>query len=70
MISLVKTAATLCKIEGGKIVERKYVEEAIEKHCKTIQKQILEHQISERGKLLDIRPEGARLGPRRLILIG
>lgn len=62
MISLVKTAATLAKIEDCKIVERKHVNEAIEKHCKTIQKQILEHQISERGKLLDIRPEGARLG--------
>ncbi len=62
MISIVKTAATLATIEGCKIVERKHVKEAIENHCKTIQKQILEHQMSERGKLLDIRPEGARLG--------
>jgi predicted ATP-dependent protease len=44
------------------VVERKHVQEAIEKHCKTIQKQIMEHQMSERGKLLEICPEGARLG--------
>ncbi|MCK4477237.1 AAA family ATPase [Candidatus Bathyarchaeota archaeon] len=62
MISIVKTAATLAIREGCIVVDRKYVREAIEKHCKTIQKQILEHQISERGKLLDIKPEGARLG--------
>jgi len=62
MISIVKTAATLAIREGCIVVDKKYVREAIEKHCKTIQKQILEHQISERGKLLDIKPEGARLG--------
>jgi len=38
------------------------VQEAIEKHCKTIQKQILEHQLSERGKLLEIAPNGHKLG--------
>jgi len=48
--------------EGLKVVERRHVQEAIEKHCKTIQKQILEHQMSERGKLLEIKPEGAKLG--------
>lgn len=62
MISIVKTAATLAMKEDCKLVERKHVKEAIENHCKTIQKQILEQQISERGKLLDIRPEGAKLG--------
>jgi len=62
MISIVKTAATLAIIDGCGMVERRHVKEAIEKHCKTIQKQLLEHQISERGKLLDIKPEGARLG--------
>ncbi|MDH5447689.1 MAG: AAA family ATPase [Candidatus Bathyarchaeota archaeon] len=62
MISIVKTAATLAVKEGCRTVERRYVREAIENHCKTIQKQLLEHQISERGKLLDIKPEGARLG--------
>jgi Lon-like ATP-dependent protease len=62
MISLVKTAATLAMKEGLEIVEKRHVQEAIEKHCKTIQKQILEHQMNERGKLLDIRPEGAKLG--------
>ena len=48
--------------EGTKFVERKHVKEAIENHCKTIQKQILEHQMSERGELLEINPEGAKLG--------
>ena len=62
MISIVKTAATLAVKQGGGVTERRHVKEAIEKHCKTIQKQLLEHQISERGQLLDIRPEGARLG--------
>lgn len=62
MISIIKTAATLAMNEGAKLVERRHVKEAIEKHCKTIQKQILEHQMSERGKLLEIKPEGAKLG--------
>lgn len=62
MISIIKTAATLAILEECDTVERHYVKEAIENHCKTIQKQLLEHQISERGKLLDIRPEGAMLG--------
>jgi Lon-like ATP-dependent protease len=62
MIALIKTAATLAMNEGLQLVERRHVKEAIENHCKTIQKQILEHQISERGKLLEINPEGAKLG--------
>lgn len=62
MISLVKTAATLAINEGLDHVERRHVKDAIEKHCKTIQKQMLEHQMSERGKLLEINPEGAKLG--------
>jgi len=62
MIAIVKTAATLAMNECLKHVERRHVKEAIEKHCKTIQKQILEHQMSERGKLLEISPEGAKLG--------
>ena len=48
--------------ERLQIVERRHVKEAIEKHCKTIQKQILEHYVSERGHLLEISPEGVRLG--------
>lgn len=62
MIAIIKTAATLAMNEGLPLAERKHVKEAIENHCKTIQKQILEHEMSERGKLLDIRPEGIRLG--------
>ncbi|WNZ28245.1 MAG: AAA family ATPase [Candidatus Bathyarchaeota archaeon] len=62
MISIVKTAGTLAMNEDLKFVEAKHVKEAIENHCKTIQKQILEHQMSERGQLLDISPEGSKLG--------
>ncbi|MCS7115103.1 MAG: S16 family serine protease [Nitrososphaerota archaeon] len=62
LISIIKTAATLAMNEGCKVVERRHVREAIENHCKTIQRQILEHEISERGKLLEIKPEGVKLG--------
>jgi Lon-like ATP-dependent protease len=62
LISIIKTAATLAMNEGCKVVERRHVREAIEHHCKTIQRQILEHEISERGKLLEIKPEGVKLG--------
>jgi len=62
LISIIKTAATLAMNEGCKIVEKRHVREAIERHCKTIQRQILEHEISERGKLLEITPKGVKLG--------
>ena len=62
LISIIKTAATLAMNEGCKIVEKRHVREAIERHCKTIQRQILEHEISERGKLLEITPRGVKLG--------
>jgi len=62
LIAIIKTAATLAMNEGAGIVKRKHVKEAIEKHCKTIQRQILEHQLNDRGKLLEIKPEGNKLG--------
>jgi Lon-like ATP-dependent protease len=62
LISIIKTAGTLAMNEGCKIVERRHVREAIERHCKTIQRQILENDMSERGKLLEIRPKGMKLG--------
>ena len=62
MIAILKTAATLAINEGQRYVERQHVKDAIENHCKTIQKQILEHQMRERGKLLEIRPKGAKVG--------
>jgi Lon-like ATP-dependent protease len=62
LISIIKTAATLAMNEDCNIVERRHVRDAIEHHCKTIQRQILEHDISERGKLLEISPEGSKLG--------
>jgi Lon-like ATP-dependent protease len=62
LISIIKTAATLAMNEDCKVVERRHVREAIENHCKTIQRQILEHEISERGKFLEIKPVGVKLG--------
>ncbi|MEM2439854.1 MAG: S16 family serine protease, partial [Candidatus Bathyarchaeia archaeon] len=62
LISIIKTAATLAMNEGCRVVERRHVLEAIEHHCKTIQRQILEHEMNERGKLLEIKPEGVKLG--------
>ncbi len=62
LISIIKTAATLAINEGCKVVESRHVQEAIEQHCKTIQRQILEHEMSERGKLLEINAKGTILG--------
>ena len=62
LIAIIKTASTLAMNENGKVVERRHVVEAVEQHCKTIQRQILEHSMQERGKLLEIEPKGVRLG--------
>ena len=62
LISIIKTSATLAMNEKCKAVERRHVLEALTEHCKTIQKQLLEHEMHERGKLLEITPEGVKLG--------
>ena len=62
LISIIKTAATLAINEDAKIVESRHVREAIEQHCKTIERQILEHDMSERGKLLEIKTQGSMVG--------
>jgi Lon-like ATP-dependent protease len=62
LIAIIKTAATLAMNEGCKVVDGRHVMDAAENHCKTIQKQVLEHQMTERGKLLEIHPEGVKLG--------
>jgi Lon-like ATP-dependent protease len=62
LISIIKTAATLAMKEDCKIVENRHVKEAIEQHCKTIQRQILEHDMNERGKLLEIKAQGVNVG--------
>ncbi len=61
LISIIKTASTLAINEGCKYVEKKHVVEAIGQHCKTIQRQILEHDMQERGKLLEIKPQGIKM---------
>ena len=62
LISIIKTAATLAMNEDCVVVESRHVREAIEQHCKTIQRQILEHDMTERGKLLEIQAKGTKLG--------
>jgi Lon-like ATP-dependent protease len=62
LISIIKTASTLASNEERKSVEKRYVVEAVSQHCKTIQRQILEHDMHERGKLLEIEPKGVKLG--------
>lgn len=62
LISIIKTAATLALNEDQKIVDSRHVKEALEQHCKTIQRQILEHDMNERGKLLEIKAKGIKLG--------
>jgi len=62
LISVIKTAGTLAQNKGKTVVDVEEVREALEVHCKTIQRQILEHQVQEQGKLLEIKPEGAKLG--------
>jgi Lon-like ATP-dependent protease len=62
LISIIKTAATLAMNGDCEIVESRHVREAIEQHCKTIQRQIMEHDMNERGKLLEIKAKGITLG--------
>lgn len=62
LISVIRTAGTLAMNKGKRIVDVEEVKEALEVHCKTIQKQLLEHQIQEQGKLLEIKPIGSKLG--------
>jgi Lon-like ATP-dependent protease len=62
LISIIKTASTLAINEDSKSVERRHVLEAVGQHCKTIQRQMLEHDMNERGKLLEIKPKGVKLG--------
>ena len=62
LIAILRTAGTLARNKGKEVVDREEVIEAIEVHCKTIQKQLLEHYIQEKGKLLEIKPEGSKLG--------
>jgi len=62
LIAVIKTAGTLAHNEKVELVESRHVIEAINEHCKTIQKQLLEHYVEERGKLLEIDPKGHQMG--------
>jgi len=62
LISIIKTAGTLAQIEKSKLVQKKHVIEAINEHCKSIQKQLLEHSVEETKELKEIDPQGVKLG--------
>jgi len=62
LISVIKTAGTLARNDKKEVVDVSYVIDAIENHCKTIQRQLLEHQVEEQGKILEIEPKGTKLG--------
>lgn len=62
LISIIKTSSVLAMNEGLQIVERKHVKEAIEEHCLTIRKQLLEHYMEETSKFEEIDPTGEKLG--------
>jgi len=62
LISIIKTSATLAINEGKQLVEAEHVKMAINKHCKTIQRQLLEHMMEQRGRFLEINPKGCKLG--------
>ena len=62
LISIIKTAGTLAQNSKSTLVEACHVTEAINEHCKTIQKQLLEHHIEEQGRFMEIEPKGSMLG--------
>lgn len=62
LISIIKTAAILAINKKKTSVEQEDVKEAIRDHCKTIQKQLLEHYMEENEKLKEVHPVGTSLG--------
>lgn len=57
MISIIKTSAILAINEGKEIVEKRHVREAIDKHCKTIHRQLLEHWINSGRPFVYVDPK-------------
>jgi len=49
MISVIKTSSVLAQNEGKTVVERKYVNEAISEHCKSIALQVMEKIIENQS---------------------
>jgi len=62
MISILKTAGQLAYNDKERIVREYHIKDAITNHCKTINKQILEHRVKTRARYLDIDPTGIKLG--------
>ena len=62
LISIIKTAGTLARNEKSKFVRKKHVVEAINDHCKSIMKQLLEHSVEETKEFKEIDPKGIKLG--------
>jgi len=57
LISILKTASVLAFNDGKKVVEAKYVKEAIDEHCKTIQLQVIERAIENQGVYMIVNPK-------------
>jgi len=57
MISVIKTSAILAINEGKQIVEKRHVKEAIEEHCKTIHRQLLEYWINSGKPFIYVDPK-------------
>ena len=62
MISIIKTAGVLADLDGSKYVRPEHVRKAIEEHCKTVERQLLEEIIEQDKKYLEIEPKGLKKG--------
>jgi Lon-like ATP-dependent protease len=62
LISIIKTSGTLAQNKNIVYVTETEVKEAINEHCKTIQRQLLEHYIQEQGRFMEVEPKGSILG--------
>jgi len=62
IIGIIKTSGQLAMNQGSEVVEASHVRETVAEHNKTIQQQTLEHQMDERGALLEIEPVGTSFG--------
>jgi len=57
MIDIIIKSSQLARNEGEPATTARHVKEAIDEHCKTIQKQLLEQMVVDRKKLLIIEPD-------------
>jgi len=60
LINIIKVASILAIKEGSERVERRHVKEAIQEHCKSIEKQLLEEYLVKDKKFLLVKPKGVK----------